>query len=165
MQTILNIILRIVIVYVYILLVVRLSGKRTVAEGTPFDFVVALIIANLPGDIVWGDVPLARGIVAISTIMLVHLAVVVSAYHIPLVHRLVDSTPSVLLKHGRKDKKNLAFERVNDKELDELLREQKIHAHNQVASAMLEPSGTLSVQRTPSSKLADHRDLDQLPKS
>lgn len=162
MNSLLAILLRVAIVYVYLLVVVRLSGKRTIAEGTPFDLVVALIISDLPDDVIWGQVPVAQGIVAISIIMLVHLLVVYGAFHSPHLDRLFNSIASPFLKQGAPVEKNLAFERESAWELDAMLREAKIDRREDAQEARLEPSGSLTVQRTPEAQYAEKRDAEKL---
>lgn len=164
MQTLLGIALRSAVVYVYLLIVVRLAGKRTIAEGTPFDLVVALIISDFPDDIIWGDVPVAQGIVAISTIMLAHLIVVWSVAHSQLLERIVDSNPTPLVAQSKLIHKKMEFERVNRTELDSLLREWEIEDLEQVDTARLEPSGNLTVKRTERASAAQKRDLAELQK-
>jgi uncharacterized membrane protein YcaP (DUF421 family) len=162
METLLALGLRIIVIYVYMLLAVRLAGKRSILEGTPFDFVIALIIGELPGDVIWGDVPLAQGIVAISTIMLLHLLVVSGVYRSPLLYRIIESIPSTMIKAGKAIPKELAFERINNKELDAMLRECEVDDRQDVENAWLEPSGNLTVKRTAEAQLAEKRDLPKL---
>lgn len=165
MTTLLHVLLRGVIVYVYLLIVMRLAGKRTIARGTPFDFIVALIISDLPDDFIWGEVPVAQGLVAISTLMLVHSLVVYSVARSATLLRIIESLPSPLIHAGQTIQKNLAFERISKMELGELLREHEIESPQEVQDAWLEPTGKLSVQRTPETQFAEKRDLSQLERA
>jgi uncharacterized membrane protein YcaP (DUF421 family) len=65
------------------LLVVRLAGKRTIREGTPFDFLVALMLGDFPDDVIWGEVPVAQGVVAIGSVMRLHVMVSYASYRSP----------------------------------------------------------------------------------
>lgn len=162
MTALLHVLLRGVILYVYLLIVIRLAGKRTISRGTPFDFIVALIISDLPDDFIWGEVPLAQGLVAISTLMLVHALVLYGGARSAILLRIIESLPSPLIHAGQTIQKNLAFERISKMELEEVLREHEIESHDQVQEARLEPTGKVSVQRTPETRFAEKRDLSKL---
>lgn len=66
----LRIVVRAVFVYVFLLVMVRLSGKRTVAHGTSVDFVLALVFGDLVDDLVWAEVPATQFVVAAGTLFL-----------------------------------------------------------------------------------------------
>ena len=66
---------RAVVAYVVYLALLRASGKRTVAEGTPFDLIVALILGDLVDDLLWAEVSLARFVAAAGALTLVHTLV------------------------------------------------------------------------------------------
>jgi uncharacterized membrane protein YcaP (DUF421 family) len=70
----LRIIVRVLFAYIVLLVLVRVSGKRTVKQGSPFDFTVALIVGDLVDDEIWGEIDTAVFIVAVGTLMLVHTA-------------------------------------------------------------------------------------------
>jgi uncharacterized membrane protein YcaP (DUF421 family) len=70
----LRVAIRCLVAYVFLLALLRLAGKRTVGEGTPFDFVLALIIGDLVDDAIWTEVPVAQFIVATTTLVLAKLA-------------------------------------------------------------------------------------------
>ncbi len=160
MEKLLGIALRVVIVYVYLLVTVRLSGKRTIAEGTPFDLVVAFIVSDFPDDIIWGWVPVAQGITAITTVVLLHATVVFAMYHSDVLRRLIESEPSLFVEMGKPVRHNLSFEKINEFDLTAMLREHNISDMRDVQKARLEPSGQLSVERTPQAEYARKRDLN-----
>jgi uncharacterized membrane protein YcaP (DUF421 family) len=59
--------------YAFMLFLLRLAGKRAVKEGTPFDFVLALILGDLVDDAVWAEVPMAQFVLAAATLLLIKL--------------------------------------------------------------------------------------------
>jgi len=61
--------------YVILLLLLRLAGKRTVYQGTPFDFVLALVLGDIVDDALWSEVPMAQFVVAAASLVLMKLAV------------------------------------------------------------------------------------------
>jgi uncharacterized membrane protein YcaP (DUF421 family) len=66
----LRIAVRAVFAYVFLLVMVRLSGKQTVAHGTTLDFVLALVFGDMVDDVVWAEVPAAQFVVAAGTLFL-----------------------------------------------------------------------------------------------
>lgn len=69
----LRIIIRVVFAYVVLLVLIRVSGKRTVKQGSPFDFTVALIIGDIIDDLLWAEVPAAQFVVAAGMLVMTHL--------------------------------------------------------------------------------------------
>jgi hypothetical protein len=90
------------------LLVVRLAGKRTIREGTPFDFLVALMLGDFPDDVIWGEVPVAQGVVAIGSVMRLHVMVSYASYRSPWFDRLLGASPAPLLRRGLSDRQPAA---------------------------------------------------------
>jgi uncharacterized membrane protein YcaP (DUF421 family) len=64
---------RVLLAYLILLLLLRLSGKRTVYQGTPFDFVLALILGDMVDDVLWSEVPVSQFIVAIASLVFMKL--------------------------------------------------------------------------------------------
>jgi uncharacterized membrane protein YcaP (DUF421 family) len=64
---------RTVLVYLFLLALLRLSGTRSVRQVTPFDFVLVLILGDLVDDALWAEVPLAQFVVAAGTLVLMKL--------------------------------------------------------------------------------------------
>jgi uncharacterized membrane protein YcaP (DUF421 family) len=100
-EHVLGLIVRATATYVFLLVLLRISGKRTVHEGTAFDFVVALVLGDFPDDIIWGEVPVAQGLVAMGTVMTVHLCVVYASYRSIRFDQLVGSSPTPIVRAGR----------------------------------------------------------------
>lgn len=63
-----HIALRCLISYVFLLLMLRLRGKRAVAQASAFDFVLALIVGDLVDDAVWADVPVTQFLTGVATL-------------------------------------------------------------------------------------------------
>jgi uncharacterized membrane protein YcaP (DUF421 family) len=68
----LRIVVRVVFMWVVMQLLVRLSGKKTVNQGTPFDFALAVILGDLMDDLMWAEVAASQFVVATGVLMLVH---------------------------------------------------------------------------------------------
>lgn len=69
----LHIAVRAAFAYVFLLAMVRLSGKRAVKRGTAFDFVLALILGDMVDDVLWGEVGVAGFAVAVCTLLLANI--------------------------------------------------------------------------------------------
>lgn len=80
----LRIIVRVVFAYFLLRTLIRLSGKRTVRQASPFDFTVALIVGDLVDDLLWAEVGAGMFIMAAGTLMFVHTAVDVVRYRVGL---------------------------------------------------------------------------------
>jgi uncharacterized membrane protein YcaP (DUF421 family) len=145
--------------YVFLLILVRVSGKRTIGEGTPFDVVVALVLGDFPDDLIWGEVPVAQGLVAMSTVMLAHLVVAYASYGSLRFDRLVGAGPTPLIRDGRTVRDALRRARMNDGDLDVALRHHGGMERGEVRQAQLEPTGEVSVLPLPAAGPARRRDL------
>ena len=66
--------IRCLIAYVYLLVVMRLAGKRALRHAHPFDFVLALILGDLVDDALWADVPIAQFVVATATLVFMKIS-------------------------------------------------------------------------------------------
>jgi uncharacterized membrane protein YcaP (DUF421 family) len=70
----LRITIRCVVAYLFLLFLLRLAGKRTIQQGTTFDFVLALVLGDLVDNAIWAEVPMAKFVVASATIVVMKLA-------------------------------------------------------------------------------------------
>jgi len=66
--------------YVFILVLLRLSGKRTVKQGDMASFVVALIIGDMFDDLIWAEVPASQFVIGVGTLVFLHLLVIVNLF-------------------------------------------------------------------------------------
>jgi uncharacterized membrane protein YcaP (DUF421 family) len=65
--------IRCIVAYLFLLVLLRLAGKRSIRSGSPFDFVLALTIGDLIDDAVWAEVPVAQFVVAATALVLTKL--------------------------------------------------------------------------------------------
>src|SRR5687768_9799218 len=114
---------RVLFAYVFMLALIRVSGKRAIAQGTPLDFVLALIIGDLFDDLFWGEVSAATLVAASGSLVFLHVMLAaLEAKFIPLA-RLLQSTPRLILANGAVIETARAGERVSECDLHMLLRE------------------------------------------
>ena len=153
--------LRASVIYVFLLVVVRTLGKRTVGSATAFDFMVALILSEVVDEPIYGDVPLVQGMLVIAVVAGWHLVNSYLSYRSERVDRLTGGEPTILVRNGTMDRDGMRREHVNEEELWSLLRLQGIDDVRDVREATLEPDGLLSVLKTDDAKELQKRDLDQ----
>lgn len=151
--------LRASLVYFFLLLVVRLLGKREVGTASAFDLIVALMLGEAVGEIVYGDVSIAKGLLAISVIAAWHLVNAWASYRSSTVERLTSAPPTVLVEHGKMDEAALARERIHPNELMAELRLQRIDDISEVKLATIEPNGQISVLQETWAKTVQKQDL------
>ena len=154
--------LRATVIYVFLLVVVRLLGKRAVGASTAFDFMVALILSEVVDEPIYGDVPLLQGLVVIGIVAGWHAVNSYLSYRSQRFDRLTGGQPTVLVKDGVMVRAGMRAERVNEEELWSLLRLQGIDDLRDVKEATLEPDGLLSVLKTPGARELQKRDLDDV---
>jgi uncharacterized membrane protein YcaP (DUF421 family) len=154
--------LRATIIYVVLLVVVRLMGKRTVGSATAFDFMVALILSEVVDEPIYGDVPMAQALVVIGVVAGWHTVNSWLSYRSQRWDRLTGGEPTVLVKDGVMDRDGMRQERVNEEELWSLLRLQGIEDLHDVKEATLEPDGALSVIKRESARELQKGDLDRI---
>ena len=147
------------LVYVYLLVILRLAGKHTVAQGTPFDLIVALLVSDMPDNLIYAQKPPLQVLVAITTIVGLHILVTIGVARFSWLDRLLNGVSTPLVSAGELVWRGLRSERINTMELDQALREQQVDARSDIQLAQLETSGTVTVKRTPQAEFARKRDL------
>lgn len=154
--------LRAVVAYVYLLLLVRLTGKRVVSQLTPIHFVVAVVVGDLVDDLLWAEVTAAEFFAGAGGLFLADVSAELACARSDAVYRLVNGRASVVLTHGREEPDELAREQLSEQDLNHLLRTHGIprDRRNEVKIAALEVDHELSVLREPWAEPARRRDLE-----
>jgi uncharacterized membrane protein YcaP (DUF421 family) len=136
--------------YVVLLALLRLAGKRTIAQGTAFDFVLALVLGDLVDDLLWSDVPAAAFLVAVGTLGLAHTLTSWAQSRSPRLHRLVSGQAALVLDRGQPVPEALRAERLTGGDLEALLRLWGVPPErwHEVETARLEADGQASVFKT-----------------
>ena len=151
--------LRTIILYLVLILVIRLMGKRQIGEMEPAEFVVTMLVANLAA-ITMQDagIPLLTGLIPILTVLGVELVLSWLMLQSGTLRRLFCGKPVFLIDNGRLLQSNLRLTRVTLDELMGKLREKDILDMTQVQYAILETDGNLSVFPYPQFAPASARD-------
>ena len=141
-----EILVRTFVVYLVVLLLLRIAGKRELGQMTPFDLVVILVISNaVQNAMTGGDNSLTGGVIAATTLTAVNVAVGRWGSRIPIFRRLVASEPTLLLRDGKPIEEHLARERVDLEELEMAARQHGIADLKDVTAAVLEEDGSISI--------------------
>lgn len=142
------VVLRTLLVYAALLVVVRLTGKREMGHVSPFDFVVAILVAEvavLP--IAEPERPVWHGLVPLATIVFGELVLSWLTLKSQAVRHLLTGRPSVVIRDGRLVEDELRSVRFCIDDLLESLRAKDVADVSEVEVAILEPNGSLSVIR------------------
>jgi len=153
-----SILLRVSVMYLYALALVRLSGKQSLGQLTPMDFIVTLVIGDLFDDVFWAEVPVVEGMVAFATIILLHILVTFVTSRNTSLYHLIASPARPLIEEGRLVQKNLELERIRPEDVQFELRLKGEEHMREIKEARLEPSGRVSVIKRPSSKPVPKKD-------
>jgi len=141
-----EIVLRTAVVYVAVLSLLRLAGKRELGQMTAADLVVILIIANaVQNSMNGGDVSLIGGIISAATLVGLNVALSRFGRGIPILGRLVSEERTLLVQDGRAITENLEREHVDIEEVQMAAREHGIADLTKVAAAVLEIDGSISI--------------------
>ena len=142
----LTVFLRSIITYVFLLFIMRLMGKRQLSELQPFEFVITLIVAEL-ACIPMSDtsIPLSYGIIPMFTMFILHILITKLASKNHKFNRFLNGTPVVLISPKGIDHRLLDKLDMNVTDLLHALRAAGYFYPNEVAYAIMETNGTLSV--------------------
>ncbi len=140
-------ILRAAVVYVMLLVVFRLSGKRSLAQITSFDFVLLLIIGEAVQQGLLGeDFSLTGAILIVITLVGMDIGISLLKQRSPQIDKIVDSVPLVLVENGQLYRERMEKARVDLEDILAAAREtQGLERLDQIKYAILERSGGISV--------------------
>ncbi|MGI9029660.1 MAG: DUF421 domain-containing protein [Ilumatobacteraceae bacterium] len=138
-------------IYLWILLVLRLNGLRTFAAFSGYDFVITVAVGSIVASAVLSpSVSLLDGIIGTAALIVCQRAVTAGRRRLRRVERIVDNEPVVLLAHGQPIAGNLTRTGITLDDLRQKIRGQGIGRLDDVAAAILETTGDVSViQRQP----------------
>jgi uncharacterized membrane protein YcaP (DUF421 family) len=139
--------LRAAVVYVLMLAVIRLLGKRTVGNFSAFDLLVALMLGEVVDELIYGDVGMAQGMVAIAVIAMAHYSNSWLSYWDHGMDRLLEGIPTTIVQDGVLLRNGLRKEHMNEKDALAELRLQGVEDLSEVRLAQVEVDGQLSVIR------------------
>lgn len=144
---------RALLVYLFLILALRLSGKRQIGQLSPFDLVLLLILSNaVQNSMNGGDNSLTGGLISALTLIVLNHSVGYLTFKNKKLEELVDGRPEVLIHNGRLFQDILDKEKLTNSELNSALREAGYNSVDQVHFAILETNGKISIQGKPNNK-------------
>jgi uncharacterized membrane protein YcaP (DUF421 family) len=151
-----------VIVYLVLVLLLRLFGKRELAQLNPFDLVVLLSLSNtVQNAIIGDDNSVTGGVIGAFGLLAINWLVVRVLFRSPSLTRALEGRSDVLVRHGQIDVKALARESMSKEELIEVVHKQGFESVDQVRLCQLEPNGTFYLEAFEPSE-ADKRHAELL---
>jgi len=139
-------ILRCAVVYVFLLILLRLTGKRQVGQLAPFDLVLLLVLSNaVQNSMNAGDNSLIGGLIAAATLVLLNYLLGLLTFRSKKLEALVEGRPEVIIHNGLLYEKVMKRAQLTHHELDAALRRAGCADIGDVHLAILENNGAISV--------------------
>jgi uncharacterized membrane protein YcaP (DUF421 family) len=146
MDLYINIILRSLAVYVFIILAIRLFGKKELSQLSITDLVLILLISNAVQNAMVGpDSSLSGGLVAALTLFLLNYLIKIVSFKSKLFSKVLEGEPVMLVYKGFVKHKNLHNQKITIEELEAVAREHGIKSIKDAELIMLEKDGNISV--------------------
>ena len=156
--------IRSILLYVIILIVMRLMGKREIGQLQPFELVISIMIADLASiPMTETGIPIQNGIIPILGLLFMHL--VISMLNMKSIYsrEIICGKPRILIYRGKIKEEALRKERITINELEERLRSANVSALGDVEYAILETSGQLTVLQKPNKRNTTPEDFNIMP--
>jgi uncharacterized membrane protein YcaP (DUF421 family) len=154
-------ILRPIIVYMFLVISLRLSGKRELVQLNPFDLVVLLTLSNtVQNAIIGDDNSVSGGLIGATSLLFINYVVVRFLYGHGKLEQIVEGQSDVLIEKGNVYAERLKKELITMSQLEAAARKQGFDTLEEVEKCVLEPSGTLAfVAKHPDTEDLRHREL------
>lgn len=141
-------VLRAVVVYVVLLVMVRVSGKRSVGQFTPFDMILLILLGTaVQNSLIGEDVSLLGGLLLAATLILLNHGVGWITARSQWMHRLVEGKVVKIIEDGQLDKALLRRQGVSELDLDEALRRAGMEELAEVRRGWIETDGRITLIR------------------
>ena len=159
--TILEKILRPILVYFFLVVAIRMAGKRQLAQLNPFDLVVLLILSNtVQNAIIGNDNTVWGGVLGATTLLFLNYGVNRLIYNHRRLENLVEGEPDVLIEKGCINMKHIECELITMQELEAAARKQGFATLDEVDRAVLESGGVITFKgKTPDTDERRHEEL------
>jgi uncharacterized membrane protein YcaP (DUF421 family) len=140
-----DIVIRAAVAYVFIIFLLRITGRRELSTLAPSDLVLLVVMGDLvQNGVTQSDQSVTGAFLALSTFALLTVAVSVVTFKSRRVQRLVEGAPLILVQDGEPVEKNLRSERLNIEDVAEQARGQGIERIDEIKWCVLESSGSMS---------------------
>jgi uncharacterized membrane protein YcaP (DUF421 family) len=145
---------RVALVYLFLMALFRLAGRRTLADVSPFDLVLLLIISELVQQAIVADDPsLTNALILCSTLVLLDIGLSLWKQRSPRIDRLIEGTPVLLVQHGAPIPAALRAMRIDESDILASARlGQGLERMSQIRFAVLEKNGGISIIPEPDAR-------------
>ena len=156
---------RAIILYIIVLIVMRIMGKREIGQMQPFELAISIMIADLAATpMAETGIPISNGIIPILGLLVMHLVISTINIKSTKAREILCGKPSILINKGKIDENVLRKERFTINELEERLRDNNIFNIGDVEYAILETSGQVTVIPKPDKRNTIPADFNIKPK-
>ena len=154
-------ILRPIVIYAFLIISLRLSGKRELVQLNQFDLVVLLTLSNtVQNAIIGDDNTVTGGVIGATSLLIVNYLVVRFLYKHRKLDQLVEGRADVLIEDGKVKTHNLKQELITMAQLEAAARKQGFESIHEVQQCILEPGGTITfIGKKPGTDESRHRQL------
>lgn len=154
-------VLRTIIIYFFLIVGLRIAGKRELAQLNPFDLVVLLLLSNTVQNAVIGeDNSITGGIIGASTLFIINYVMVRVLYGHQKLDQLIEGEADILVDNGKINHERLKEELITVAELQVAAHKQGIGSLDEVERAILEPGGAISfIAKKPTPETARHQEI------
>jgi uncharacterized membrane protein YcaP (DUF421 family) len=154
-------ILRPIVIYAFLVISLRLSGKRELVQLNPFDLVVLLTLSNtVQNAIIGDDNSVLGGIIGATSLLVTNFLVVRFLYDHHKLDQLVEGRADVLIENGKVRPQRLKTEVITMAQLEAAARKQGFGSLSEVEQCVLEPGGTLTfLGKKPGTEDIRHQEL------
>ena len=140
-----DIVLRAIVLYAFVVFVMRVIGRRELSSMTPFDLVLLIILGDaIQQGLTQDDYSVTGAVLAIATIAALQVFTSYVSYKSRAARKLLEGEPIVLVERGEIVQRNMNRERMRPDEIAEEMRQQQIGSLDEVEWAILEANGTIS---------------------
>lgn len=155
---------RSIVLYIIVLIVMRLMGKREIGQLQPFELAISIMIADL-ASIPMADtgIPIGNGIIPILGLLIMHLIISIINLKSIKAREIICGKPRILIYRGKIDEEALIKERFTINELQERIRGKDIVNLGDVEYAILETSGEITVIEKPNKRQTIPEDFGIMP--
>ena len=141
-----ELVVRSAIVYTFLIVILRITGKRQVGQLAPFDLVLLLVLSNaVQNSMNGGDNSLVGGLVSATTLIAINYAVGFATFRSKRLEEIIEGRPQVLIHNGHLFQDVMAKSQLTHHELDAALRQAGCASVGDCHSAILENNGVISV--------------------
>lgn len=146
--------IRCLVTFIFLLIMLRMAGKKVISQSTAFDFVLSLIVGDLVDDILFWEVPASQFVIAVASLVLADLSVKLIGYRSAAFDFLINGRPTILFQDSKPIQAGLHTEWIHPADLRALLRINGFDEQTEkdIKIAVMEDSGELSVLKIDGAK-------------